>query len=134
MTQQEPPKDFWDKAHDLGELDEPDSTVQGRRIGLALMAISAGLVIWGIVMLCSTLARAHSFYEATCCSGLDCRPVADAAITEGPNGYVINATGEVIGYGDKRIRQSPDQSYHWCSVGGKPDTKTICLYSPGKGF
>ena len=69
-------------------------------------------------------------YSPSCCSNLDCREVSSDAIKESPNGYVIKTTHEVLGYNDPRLRESPDGEYHWCSVGGLPDSRTVCLYRP----
>ena len=52
------------------------------------------------------------------------------AISERPEGYVIKGTGEVVAYSDKRLKNSPDGEYHWCSVSGADDTRTICLFVP----
>lgn len=93
-----------------------------------------------ITVICGVLgAYAHDApkgwrYDLSCCSNMDCRPVPASAVHERPEGYVIAATGEVIPYSDKRIKQSPDGDLHWCSVGGKPDSRTICLYVPPKGM
>lgn len=73
-------------------------------------------------------------YPFACCSGLDCREVSKKAISERPQGYVIEGTGEVVGYRDARLRQSPDGAYHWCSVAGAEDSRTICLFVPPKSF
>lgn len=73
-------------------------------------------------------------YDATCCSGVDCRQVADDAVLEKSDGYHIAATGEVIPYNDKRIHDSKDEFFHWCSYGGLPTSKTICLYRAPRGF
>lgn len=77
-------------------------------------------------------------YPYACCSGLDCRQVGRAPshikITERPEGYVISSTGEVVGYQDTRIRQSPDGEFHWCSVAGGDDSRTICLFVPPRGM
>ncbi len=73
-------------------------------------------------------------YPFACCSGYDCREVSDKAISERPEGYVIKGTGEVVGYADARIRQSPDGEYHWCSVAGSNEGRTICLFVPPRGF
>lgn len=69
-------------------------------------------------------------YPFNCCAGFDCRQVSHNNISEKPEGYVINSTGEVITYHDTRIKQSPDGEYHWCSVAGKEDGRTICLFVP----
>jgi hypothetical protein len=73
-------------------------------------------------------------YPYSCCSGVDCRQVSDKAISERPDGYVINGAGEVVAYSDSRVKNSPDGLYHWCSVAGANDGKTICLFVPPKGY
>jgi hypothetical protein len=73
-------------------------------------------------------------YPFSCCSGVDCRPVKTKAVSERPEGYVITTTGEVLPYNDRRIRNSPDGEYHWCSKYGKDDTATICLFVPMHSF
>lgn len=73
-------------------------------------------------------------YPLSCCSGYDCREVSDEDVIEGPQGYVIAGTGEVIPMTSRKVRQSPDGVYHWCSVAGKDDTATICLFVPPRAF
>lgn len=73
-------------------------------------------------------------YPFACCSNQDCRPVATKAISEKPQGYVINVTGEVVPYKDTRIRTSPDGDYHWCSVAGEEKSRTICLFVPPHAY
>lgn len=73
-------------------------------------------------------------YPYACCSGIDCREISGKAISERPEGYVINGTGEVVAYTDGRIKASPDGVYHWCSVAGADDTRTICLFVPPRSF
>lgn len=73
-------------------------------------------------------------YPYSCCTNHDCRPVSSAAVGEGPKGYTIHATGEVVPYQDTRVRHSPDGDFHWCSVAGKDDTRTICLFVPPRAF
>lgn len=73
-------------------------------------------------------------YPYACCSDQDCREVASTAISEGPDGYLIKKTGEVVGYHDKRLHHSPDGMYHWCSVAGSDTTRTICLFVPPQLF
>lgn len=73
-------------------------------------------------------------YGWECCSGFDCRQLPQGAVATTPDGYLIKATGEVIGYGDKRLRTSRDGFYHQCTPGGDPAAKrSICLYAPGMG-
>ncbi|MEX0409159.1 hypothetical protein ABGN05_26295 [Aquibium sp. LZ166] len=73
-------------------------------------------------------------YPFACCSGFDCRPVEPRVISERPEGYVIGSTGEVVAYSDRRVRNSPDGEFHWCSVAGKSDGRTICLFVPPRAF
>lgn len=73
-------------------------------------------------------------YPFACCSGFDCRPVEARVISERPEGYVIGSTGEVVAYSDRRVRNSPDGEFHWCSVAGKSDGRTICLFVPPRAF
>lgn len=73
-------------------------------------------------------------YPFSCCSGYDCREVSAQSISERPEGYVIAGTGEVVTYRDKRIKDSPDGEFHWCSVQGKNDSKTICLFVPPRSY
>ncbi len=73
-------------------------------------------------------------YPYSCCSGYDCREVSSKVIGEGPEGYVIKGTGEVVSYSDARLKSSPDGEYHWCSVAGADDTRTICLFVPPHSF
>lgn len=74
-------------------------------------------------------------YPWACCSNMDCHAVAAKDISEKPQGYVINSTGEVIAYADKRVKDSPDGEYHWCAhQAGLDAGHTICLFVPPKGF
>jgi hypothetical protein len=73
-------------------------------------------------------------YPFSCCSGYDCRMVPEAAISERPEGYVIDGTGEVVGYRDARLKDSPDGEFHWCSVAGAEDGRTICLFVPPRSY
>ena len=73
-------------------------------------------------------------YPFSCCSGFDCREVPAQAISEKPEGYVIKGTGEVVSYADARLKSSPDGEYHWCSVAGANDSRTICLFVPPHSF
>ena len=74
-------------------------------------------------------------YPWACCANQDCQQVSAKAISERPNGYVVAATGEVIPYQDKRVKDSPDGEYHWCAHPSGIDAgHTICLFVPPKGF
>jgi len=105
------------------------------------LALAAATYVWssGLVYphdALPTAAQPNGWkYPFSCCSGQDCREVADSAITETAVGYKIDATGEVVSYlGDPRLKQSPDGKFHWCSVAGAPDGRTICLFAPPRGM
>lgn len=75
-------------------------------------------------------------YPFSCCAGFDCRPVSSGrggTVLESPRGYVIAKTGEVIPYSDQRVKPSQDSEFHWCSVAGANDGRTICLFVPPRG-
>ncbi|NLS06553.1 hypothetical protein HGP14_24905 [Rhizobium sp. P32RR-XVIII] len=73
-------------------------------------------------------------YPFSCCSGMDCREVTDQAVLEGPRGYVIKLTGELIMSRDTRIKDSPDGHFHQCTVAGEPTGRTICLFVPPRAY
>jgi hypothetical protein len=73
-------------------------------------------------------------YPWACCSNMDCQQVQSSAVLERPQGYIIQSTGEVLGYRDKRIKDSPDGEYHWCAhQAGLDAGQTVCLFVPSKG-
>ena len=72
-------------------------------------------------------------YPFACCSGFDCREVSAKLVSERPDGYQV-PSGEVVAYSDRRLKDSPDGEYHWCSVQGKDDGKTICLFVPPPAY
>lgn len=72
-------------------------------------------------------------YPFACCANFDCRQATAGEISERPDGY-HTPTGEVVPYGDKRIKDSPDGEFHWCAhQAGLDAGKTICLFAPGRG-
>lgn len=73
-------------------------------------------------------------YPFSCCSGMDCREIKSQAVLEGPRGYVIKLTGELITPRDTRIKNSPDGQFHHCTVAGEPAGRTICLFVPPRSF
>ena len=100
------------------------------------MALVAGLAL----LTCP--ASAHNSptgwsYPWSCCSSLDCQQLGSTRVRETPDGYVIDGSTDtaIIGYQDKRIKDSPDGEFHWCAhQAGIDQGKTICLFVPPKGF
>lgn len=107
--------------------------------GLSSTGLKALFASSFIVLFPAGLARAHEAakgwsYPFSCCSNFDCRQISSKAISERPEGYVINDTGEVLDYADARLKDSPDGEYHWCSVAGGSRSRTICLFVPPRSF
>jgi hypothetical protein len=71
---------------------------------------------------------AHSFYSAECCNENDCHPVEARAVTSEPDGY--HYKNYVVGYGDKRVKDSPDGQYHVCEGVYPYSNRVFCLYVP----
>lgn len=83
----------------------------------------------------STGALAHSHYGWECCSGRDCKPIPVGDVKVTANGWHIKITGEVIPFGDKKIKNSPDGEFHRCARSADFSAKgvTLCLYVPPAG-
>jgi len=74
-------------------------------------------------------------YPWACCSNDDCRQAADREVRETSEGYRVTSTGEVVEYGNKRIKDSPDGLFHVCQQGGDFDKgRVLCLFVPGRSF
>ena len=97
-------------------------------------AVFIAILPIGIIPAAAHDAPSGWTYPLACCSDFDCREVADADVVEGPQGYVIKVTGEVIPMTSRKVRPSPDGVYHWCSVNGQQDGATICLFVPPRAF
>jgi hypothetical protein len=109
--------------------------IVGLAVALVCMAFVAGA--WSHEAIPTASAPLGWKYPFDCCSGFDCREVAgppDGVVRETAAGYVIAKTGEVIRYNDPKVKASPDGRWHWCSVAGLDDSRTICLYVPPRGF
>ncbi|WEX11802.1 hypothetical protein PVE73_04700 [Chelativorans sp. AA-79] len=102
------------------------------------------LIAWGVFFLAVLASKSLSHeaptgwtYPYACCSSNDCRQVTSGPtglVREDGAGYRIASTGELIAQSDPRVRHSPDGLYHWCSVAGADDTRTICLFVPPPSF
>ncbi|TGQ69539.1 hypothetical protein EN829_014920 [Mesorhizobium sp. M00.F.Ca.ET.186.01.1.1] len=103
---------------------------------LAVSGLLAAVVVIGAGVLKAWPHQAPSgwSYPAGCCSGVDCREVPDAEVIEGARGYEIRKTGELIPMSDPKVKQSPDGHFHRCSVQGRDDGRTLCLFVPPRGM
>lgn len=75
-------------------------------------------------------------YDVSCCSNKDCRH-DDEAVRPVKTGWLVRQTGEVIAWGDSRLRNSPDGRYHICMSAAdftSTDARVLCLYVPPMGF
>lgn len=106
----------------------------------ATTALAAVLVGIAVLMLGILPARPHQAptgwsYPANCCSQRDCRQARDREVREDPNGYVLATTGEVVPYGDRRIKESPDGLFHVCQQAGDFDKgRILCLFAPPRSY
>lgn len=74
-------------------------------------------------------------YPPACCSGVDCRPAGEGGVREVSGGYLVVATGEVVPFGDRRIRPSPDGLFHACHRNADfKKGKVICIFAPPQAF
>jgi hypothetical protein len=97
------------------------------------------LLLLMTVASCPIAASAHDApsgwsYDASCCSSIDCRQIPSSTLSERPTGYVISISNETVPYGDTRIKNSPDGLVHWCTINGRDDARTICLYVPPRSY
>jgi hypothetical protein len=105
---------------------------RSRLVGLVMIVASVVLVASVIV---TGRASAHDWYPFACCHDRDCREVPAGAIAPVPGGWRV-PSGEVVPYGDKRVRITPSESgdtWHWCTQSGRTDTRTLCLFTPAMG-
>lgn len=137
------------------QSDDPEVDPDEECTGSGPLLVILGVSVVYLILICVAGAallvlvdrvRAHDApsgwrYDFACCSGVDCREVGNAysehspiRVFERPEGYVISSTDEVIPYTSRKVRPSPDGLFHWCSVAGKDDSKTICLYVPSRAY
>ena len=93
--------------------------------------------VFSVAVLAISPAAAHEApvgwkYPWACCANHDCQQLSDTGISERKDGYVVNKTGEVVAYADKRVKDSPDGLYHWCAHrrAWTPATLSACSCRP----
>lgn len=80
------------------------------------------------------MAPSGWLYPYQCCGDRDCQPIHGARVAEGPQGYVLQDTGETIGYRDSRVKNSPDGEFHLCIVKTQAASRTRCLFVPPRSY
>lgn len=121
-----------DCRHRLRRLRGPTGTPGSTRV--LRLALSLAAVLSGTAFPSSAhMAPTGWAYPYQCCSDRDCQPVHGTEVTEGPDGYLIEETGEVLGYSDPRLKVSPDGEFHLCAAPGKRSA-AICLFVPPRSF
>lgn len=103
------------------------------RIVLGLLAYIA-VVLFGHLVFPAP-ARAHDWYPSRCCSGGDCMPVPDAAVTPTPKGFHIvwrdpvwGEVNEFVAFAE--IEPSQDGQYHMCLRPPTSKTRIRCFFAP----
>lgn len=109
--------------------------------------LGAFVVALACALMLSGEARAHEAttvagaplsvaYPMVCCSNRDCRPTAEGEVTETPQGYTLQTTGEVVPYRDRRIKPfHADGKIHVCQQAGDFDKgRILCLLVPPPSF
>lgn len=120
----------------------PEEQFQSRIIFAVIIAVCVALWLFATAF----VVNAHEArtvagqplgwkYSYACCSDKDCRPVAAGEIKETPEGYLLIKTGEVVGYQDTRVKESPDGTFHVCQVAGDFEAgRILCIYAPPRSF
>lgn len=96
------------------------------KFGLGLLA---GLAV---ALLLPRIASTHEWYPAYCCSGQDCYEITQEDVEFIGQGYFIKATGEY--FPRDTVPESPDGKFHRCSLGGRREGRTLCLFAPAPAF
>lgn len=101
--------------------------------------ILAGFFALAVLLMVAawSVARAHSWYDKSCCDDRDCERLAPEKVRVTPQGYVT-PDGELVPFGEARV--SADGDYHWCKY-QKDSTRVIhpyrekkCFYAPPGGM
>jgi hypothetical protein len=86
-----------------------------------------------VLLLLSVPLMGHSWYDATCCTEKDCRPVVKGEVTLTKDGWLVKpvdrAWSQVIPFTSYKVKPSMDVNMHIC-VGL---SQIFCLYKPDPG-
>ena len=80
---------------------------------------------------CSQRSWSHSWYDRQCCSGRDCEPLPDGAVTQVSGGYHVKYKAKLgldvdVVVPHAKARPSQDGHYHGCAT----IDRFLCLYVP----
>lgn len=98
-------------------------------------------IVMVAVLICSSAAFGHSWYDYDCCDEEDCRPAFHGEVLEEDGGFRVVPTGEHFPYDSPNARPSKDGEYHICQFQTSSgyfkqspvETKTRCVYYPAPG-
>lgn len=92
-----------------------------------------------LALVLSSPAHAHSWYPASCCSGVDCAPVRPSSVQETAGGYVVTVQPGshpmwradrpaplVVRIPYREAKASPDGQWHLC-INGQGDL--LCFFA-----
>lgn len=116
-------------------------------VGFTMVAKAHGLAAWIMADPNYKTSLLWPEFDSHCCGPADCEPYPASKVKLGPNGYVLEDTGEVIPYmlvystPGKVIEETGYEFWRCRFVGywnmqrdGKPlDGKTRCFFAPGGG-
>lgn len=102
-------------------------------VGFATATMALGILGLTVLEAWPHKAPTGWAFDSRCCGNGDCYPVQTDAISERPDGYHIQSTGEVIPYQSYKVLPSPDGLAYRCSTAGKPNGITYCIYMPKGG-
>ena len=82
-----------------------------------------------LAVLTASMAHAHSWYPAECCSERDCAPLPENQTPKPLDGGAwLLSTGEIVPR--EKARWSPDGLYHLCRL---PGGTIVCIFIPPQG-
>lgn len=94
-------------------------------------AAIAGFLATVIVIAALAPAHSHEWYDRQCCSGQDCEPLPDGAVTQVPGGYHVKYKAKLgldvdVIVPHNKAKPSQDGRYHGCAT----IDRFMCLYVP----
>lgn len=91
---------------------------------LRLLLVCASLFLFALP------ARPMGWYEPSCCSNKDCRPVFTGEVEVRPEGWYVKRFDTILAFDNWRVKRSQDHQMHLCAT----ETTLRCLYVPDPGI